>query len=895
MTFRRGLISAAFLLMALVGHAASIRVETASATGKPWRGLTAEAGNFLQLELLIPEASGAIMLPLPRFGTFSLTASIASRTQAPGSVQPDVQGRARVFYHSPPSLPEAASLAPSLTDSVSSGPSWIAIATLSFTWTPKASALPANQPARLDLPLAFCRPPVLLIHGFTGSRLSLASYVTALHEKRFDVVARDYFNQDISDRAGSSVEAQAERLATTIRETRTAWENLGFKTPRVDLIGHSLGGLIARQYLSTQPATASVPVRKLIMVATPNHGITWLERVAARLIAEFQAGKHQRAAEQLFSGSPLFKRLNAGEAAGRHLRPDVQYALIIGLRSRYEHFDLAGNLFGDFGTPADDDGVVTRASAQLNGVQTYVSGQVYHTFTPQLQQVFSRDAALTRSDSIEERLAKLLLLDIPRPPLAGSELIVRRVQGQTFQRRAVGEPWAFVGSWPVSLGSGWTAFKTQDGRALLGLSLKGNIWASVALPQNSELEIGYASPQLVQVRIVAGQARFTSMQAKTGRFEIVLGETASDWKEFQPRARVCNLDTDFTVEAGREITIRSREGRVAVQGIASDGRRLSRVIGSGSAIALDHTGKLRSSPSHTPSWCEDPFFDASNDEWDPNESSTSHSESAPMPKALPASSSMALIMGHDLELRSLFEQLHATLSEIASSGPIMTESGWSSDERRQRIISVTGKAGLQAQKWAARNSSIPLPLRLGVQYFIRRLGVLVDPTFTFNGDPRREAFFYAEFSRGRDDLLVELEAFVRPSPPPQPDQLHADRMVEGLWSTARALEQIVADPELHPGHPNGPKTWKDAWWRLARRVMSCSEEADLAARRFDGEATPYRLKYAAKYFKLRLKEIGRSSWEKQQTEEDWQHSFTVSSAEVSQTLTELNELITALR
>ncbi|MGW0362087.1 esterase/lipase family protein [Streptomyces sp. NPDC002990] len=113
-------------------------------------------------------------------------------------------------------------------------------------------ALPAGPPAT--------RPPVLLLHGFTDNRsVFVLLRRTLMTEGRRHVEAYNYspFTRDLR--------VTARHLARRVEELcdRTGQE-------QVDLVGHSLGGLVGRYYV--QRLGGHSRVRTLVTLGTPHSG-----------------------------------------------------------------------------------------------------------------------------------------------------------------------------------------------------------------------------------------------------------------------------------------------------------------------------------------------------------------------------------------------------------------------------------------------------------------------------------------------------------------------------------------------------------------------------------------------------------------------------------------------
>jgi pimeloyl-ACP methyl ester carboxylesterase len=105
-------------------------------------------------------------------------------------------------------------------------------------------------------------PPVLIIHGFLGTRGSMYMLERRLVEDGFVVVSFNLGTLNVRDirRSAFLIHRKIERILA--------------QTPsqRIDIIGHSMGGLIGLYYVKKLGGHARV--RKLIMMGTPIRG-TW--------------------------------------------------------------------------------------------------------------------------------------------------------------------------------------------------------------------------------------------------------------------------------------------------------------------------------------------------------------------------------------------------------------------------------------------------------------------------------------------------------------------------------------------------------------------------------------------------------------------------------------------
>jgi pimeloyl-ACP methyl ester carboxylesterase len=131
-------------------------------------------------------------------------------------------------------------------------------------------------------------PPVLLIHGLLANRGSLHLLEQRLHQRGHLVLTyrlRRMNLGDIRDSAG-----------LIARKVESLVEQTGVE--KVDIIGHSLGGLVGLYYLKRLGGRRRV--RKLILLGTPTGG-TW------SALASLALG---RASFQLLPTSPFLRELN---------------------------------------------------------------------------------------------------------------------------------------------------------------------------------------------------------------------------------------------------------------------------------------------------------------------------------------------------------------------------------------------------------------------------------------------------------------------------------------------------------------------------------------------------------------------------------------------------------
>lgn len=147
--------------------------------------------------------------------------------------------------------------------------------------THRQEAIPAGPPG----------PPVLLINGYLSTRGSLHLMERRLHDRRHTVLTYRLPRMNLGDIRDSAA-LIARKVESLVAQT---------SVPSVDIVGHSLGGLVGLYYVKRLGGRHRV--RRLILLGTPAMG-TWsalLGLVTAPL---------GRASLQLLPSSPFLRELN---------------------------------------------------------------------------------------------------------------------------------------------------------------------------------------------------------------------------------------------------------------------------------------------------------------------------------------------------------------------------------------------------------------------------------------------------------------------------------------------------------------------------------------------------------------------------------------------------------
>jgi pimeloyl-ACP methyl ester carboxylesterase len=152
-------------------------------------------------------------------------------------------------------------------------------------------------------------PPVLLLHGYLGTRGSMYILERRLNDDGICVFSFNLGSLNVRD------------IRTSAFLIHRKIESILAQTPvkKIDIIGHSMGGLIGLYYV--KKLGGHERVRKLIMMGTPVKG-TW-----TALLGIAVAGLMSASAWQLLPGSRFLRELRSGP-----LPRDVDYFTIAAQR-----------------------------------------------------------------------------------------------------------------------------------------------------------------------------------------------------------------------------------------------------------------------------------------------------------------------------------------------------------------------------------------------------------------------------------------------------------------------------------------------------------------------------------------------------------------------------------
>jgi uncharacterized protein (TIGR03437 family) len=245
---------------------------------------------------------------------------------------------------------------------VKPGAHTVRISAVSETGETREATMNIVVAALQTVPSSATRPPVVLLNGWEAGYSgacniasatldtfgNLAQYLVA------DGAPAVYLFDNCAEDPNQPIEVLGNDLATFLNAIH--YDN-GSQVQQIDLVAHSMGGLIVRAYLAgLQPSTGVVLtppsntlVHKLVLIATPNFGSFIAGTYAANLAASPQAA-------ELIPGSSFLWNLGTWNQFGDDLR-GVNAIAVVGNAGIYN--STVANA---------SDGLVTMTSASLGFV-----------------------------------------------------------------------------------------------------------------------------------------------------------------------------------------------------------------------------------------------------------------------------------------------------------------------------------------------------------------------------------------------------------------------------------------------------------------------------------------------------------------------------------------------
>jgi triacylglycerol lipase len=190
-------------------------------------------------------------------------------------------------------------------------------------------------------------PPLVLLHGLGRTRYSLWPVAREAMRRSYRVHNLGYPSRR------DSIEQLAESVGKRVLE-------LAGEDGQVDVVTHSMGGIVLRAAVAAGTLPAAC-VRRVVMMAPPNHGSELADRLRDYLVYRLALGPAGQQIGTSDDSVPL-----------RLPPPPFEVGIIAGRRSTNPLFS---RVLG-----AEGDGKVTVASAQLEGMRELVVVDRSHTF-----------------------------------------------------------------------------------------------------------------------------------------------------------------------------------------------------------------------------------------------------------------------------------------------------------------------------------------------------------------------------------------------------------------------------------------------------------------------------------------------------------------------------------
>lgn len=204
----------------------------------------------------------------------------------------------------------------------------------------------------------------ILIHGYLRAKDSLNAMKLALEKAGFEVYAINY-------------PSSWQELGTLASSTSTLLQRVSRDFEEVNVVTHSMGGIIARKVLAGSPLKGN---GRLVMLAPPNQGAHMADLLLSWWPSQHIAGP---AGKELVTQASSFAR-NAGT-------PGCPFLVIAGGRGDDSGYNPA--------LPGDDDGVVSVQETQLEGATAHVVVPALHTFLMNNEEAIRRTVGFLQTGS----------------------------------------------------------------------------------------------------------------------------------------------------------------------------------------------------------------------------------------------------------------------------------------------------------------------------------------------------------------------------------------------------------------------------------------------------------------------------------------------------------------
>ena len=185
---------------------------------------------------------------------------------------------------------------------------------------------------------------VIVIHGIIRSSKSLGRMTAKLKRHGYEVFPFEY----------PSTRIQITEAAEYLHRVIASLEGI----EQIDLVVHSMGGLVVRSYLAKHHDRR---IRRMVMIGVPNRGARMADRMKRNVIFKAVFGP---------AGQQLVSQPNG--LIGKLPTPEFPFAIIAGARGSINGFNPL--------IPGDDDGTVGVASTRLPGAADFMTVHTLHSF-----------------------------------------------------------------------------------------------------------------------------------------------------------------------------------------------------------------------------------------------------------------------------------------------------------------------------------------------------------------------------------------------------------------------------------------------------------------------------------------------------------------------------------
>jgi len=413
--------------------------------------------------------------------------------------------------------------------------------------------------------------PILMVHGFTGDTATWSTLRPKLAMEGYGSRADNYYN---TVNGNNGILAQARYLQSVIADEIGRYRESGFMAGRVDLLAHSMGGLILRAYAYTDLYRDDV--RKAVMMGTPNHGIEGSMDRAVGEVATWWFG-HGDLQNDVHPTSMIMRTLNGDEFDGtrNHLGPIQEW----------------GNIYA-LGT----DRVVSDWSAPLNGAQFLelpVGERTGHS-NAVLNDWFK--VGILESQTTVNQLKRWLSAPIPPGPLDTWHVRVLPEFDEDGTLLGDLDPTAWTSSrhWasrPSDILLSRDRVRTERGRAKIRWYRNDKAFAEIVMEEGTDIMIHGQSRRRVSVTLRSGRALFSSKGDGEGKGAVnVIVEPAAGGahRRWDLRTRGTIFAVEVMPDAPPRVTV--LEGEVDVVDATATSEEVLGTVAPGEQVALDASG-----------------------------------------------------------------------------------------------------------------------------------------------------------------------------------------------------------------------------------------------------------------------------------------------------------------